>query len=72
MVSAQGAIRSLDIRTFYRRLGELGFTSNMRLAIVFAVPEHERPVLELGVDAAARDGWTIRHFVSEREALAWL
>ena len=72
VISAQGPIRSLDIRTFYRSLGEMGFKANMRLAIVFAVPEHERPVLELGVEAAARDGWTIRHFVSEPEAREWL
>lgn len=72
VISAQGAIRSLDVRTFYRSLGTMGFTSDMRLAIVFAVPEPERPILQLGVDAAARDGWTINHFVSEREALEWL
>lgn len=72
VISARGALRSLDTRTFYRRLGEMGFKANMRFAIVFAVPSHERPVLELGVDAAAQDGWTIRHFVSESEAMAWL
>ena len=72
VISAHGAVRSLDIRTFYRRLGELGFRSEMRLAVVFAVPRHERPVLELGVEAAAQDGWTIRHFESETEARAWL
>lgn len=72
VISAQGAIRSLDIRTFYRRLGELGFKADMRVAIVFSVPAHERPVLEVGVEAAARDGWTICHFGSESEATAWL
>ena len=72
VISAQGAIRSLDVRTFYRSLGQMGFTANMRLAVVFAVPEHERPVLELGVAAAAQDGWTIRQFVSEPEARRWL
>lgn len=72
VISAHGAIRSLDVRTFYRGLGQMGFTANMRFAIVFAVPEHERPVLTLGVAAAAQDGWTIRYFLSEPEAIAWL
>ena len=72
VISAQGAIRSLDVRTFYRSLGGMGFTADMRLALVFEVPKPERPILRLGVDAAARDGWTINHFMSEQEALAWL
>ena len=72
VISAKGAIRSLNVRSFYRSLGQMGFKANMRLAIVFAVPEHERPVLKLGVEAAAQDGWTIRHFESEPEARAWL
>lgn len=72
VISATGSIRSLDIRTFYRSLGEMGFKATMQLAVVFAVPEHERPVLALGVETAARDGWTIQNFDSEPEARAWL
>ena len=72
VISTRGAIRSLDVRTFYRGLGQMGFKANMRFAIVFEVPKHERPVLQLGVEAAAQDGWTIRHFELESEARAWL
>lgn len=72
VVSVRGTLRSLDIPGFYRRLGEMGFKADMRLAIVFAVPDQERQVLQLGVEGGARDGWTIRHFVSETEAREWL
>jgi hypothetical protein len=72
VVSVRGTLRSLDIPGFYRRMGQMGFKADMRLAIVFAIPEHERLVLQLGVESAARDGWTIRHFVSETEARSWL
>ncbi len=72
LISSRGSLRSLDTRTFYRRLGEMGFTADMRLAVVLEVLNHERPVIQLGVDAAAQDGWTIRHFASESEARAWL
>jgi hypothetical protein len=72
VISVRGDIRSLDIHGFYRSLGQMGFKANMRLAIVFSVPDHERRVLETGVDGAARDGWTIRHFVSESEAREWV
>jgi len=72
VVSVRGTLRSLDIPGFYRRLGQMGFKADMRLAIVFAVPEHERLVLQLGVEGAARDGWNIRHFESETEARSWL
>ena len=72
VISVRGTFRSLDILGFYRRLGEMGFRVDMRLAIVFAVPENERKVLQIGVESAARDGWNIRHFVSESEARDWL
>ena len=72
VVSAQGTLRSLDARKFYRRLGEMGFMAHMRLAIVLEVPIHDRPVIQLGVEASAQDGWTIRHFASESEARVWL
>lgn len=72
VISARGALRSLNVPTFYRRMGEMGFMANMRMAVVLEVPEHERPVLRLGIRAAAQDGWSIRQFLSESEALAWL
>jgi hypothetical protein len=72
VISAIGTLRSLDVRTFYRRLSEMGFMANMRLAVVVEPLTHERPVLELGVGAAALDGWTIRLFASESDAVAWL
>lgn len=72
VVSARGSLRSLDVRTFYRRLGEMGFMADMRLAVVVDVSEHDRPVLQLGVSGAAQDGWTIRLFRSESDARAWL
>ena len=72
VVSARGPLRSLDVPTFYRRLSEMGFMAHMRLAVVLEVPDHDRPVLQLGVAAAAQDGWTIRQFASESEARAWL
>jgi hypothetical protein len=72
VISVRGDIRSLDIHGFYRNLGQMGFKADMRMAIIFAVPDHERQVLQTGVDGAARDGWTIRHFVSESEAREWL
>ncbi|CAM5791528.1 hypothetical protein [Rhizobacter fulvus] len=72
VISARGTLRSLDVPTFYRRLGEMGFMANMRLAVVFDVPEHDRPVLRLGVAAAVQDGWTIRQFLSEADAMEWL
>ena len=72
ILTVQGALRTLDVRLFYRRLGEMGFTAEVRIAMVFDMPPHARRVLELGVDAAARDGWTIHHFETEVDALAWL
>ena len=72
VVSAQGSLRSLDVRTFYRRLGEMGFLADMFLAVVVEVPHHERPVLQLGVASAAQDGWNIGLFASESLARAWL
>ena len=72
VVSTEGSLRSLGTRNFYRRLGEMGFMANMRLAVVLEVPIHERPVIQLGVNAASLDGWTICHFAAEAEAVAWL
>jgi hypothetical protein len=72
VVSASGTLRSHDVPTFYRRLGEMGFMANMRLAVVLDVPGQDRPVLQLGIEAAAQDGWTIRQFYSEFEAMEWL
>ena len=72
VISATGAIRSLNIRAFYGSLGTMGFKAGMQFAVVFAGQEHDRPILALGVDVAERDGWTIRHFLSESEARDWL
>ena len=72
VISATGAIRSLNIRAFYGSLGTMGFKAGMHFAVVFAGQEHDRPILALGVDTAERDGWTIRHFLSESEAREWL
>lgn len=72
VISATGAIRSLNIRAFYGSLGTMGFKAGMQFAVVFAGQEHDRPILALGVDTAGRDGWTIRHFLSESEARDWL
>lgn len=72
VIAATGTLRSLDVRTFYRRLGEMGFMANMRLAVVVGPSSHERPVLELGVGSASQDGWTICLFAFEADAVEWL
>ena len=72
VINVHAALRTLNVPVFYRRLGEMGFTADMRFALVYDMPPHARRVLELGVQAAARDGWTIDHFESEAAALAWL
>ena len=72
VVSARGTFRSLDLPAFYRRLSEMGFSANMRMAVVSDALPHERPVHQLGVDVASQDGWTICLFATEIEGRAWL
>ena len=73
VASASGTFRKLDLPSaFYRRLGAMGFQSNVRIAVVTLVVAHELPMLQLGVGIAKADGWTIAQFKSEAEGLEWL
>lgn len=72
VVSTVGPPRSLAVSAFFRRLAEMGYVASMRLAVVAKVPTRDRYVIELGIATARQDGWTIRLFASEPEAMVWL
>lgn len=68
---ARGDRSSAVVLSFFSHLRELGFDRGMRFAVVFGVPDGKR-VTELGVAVAAENGWRIRLFETEGEALRWL
>jgi hypothetical protein len=71
LVSSTGRRSSAVALNFYSRIDELGFDRTFSMAVVFQVPDVRR-VQQLGIDIAAANGWNIKAFDSQREALDWL
>ena len=68
---ARGDRSSAVVLNFFSHIEALGFDRGMRFAVVFGVPDGKR-VTQLGIAVAADQGWSLRMFETEGEALRWL